>query len=117
MIGFWYGSVLVHKGEMTAGKVITVFWSTLMAVQSFQGILPHILTLAKAQAAAIILKSVIETVNRRKRFDRTTGVLSPDFCDGDIEVRDVSVLWLKFSAPSHSLRSRSHSLRALIILC
>lgn len=87
-----------------------------MAVQSFQGILPHVLTLAKAQAAAIILKSVIETVNRGKRFTRTSGVLSPDFCHGDIEVRDVSLLWLEPSAPSHSLRSRSHTLRALIIL-
>ena len=61
-----------------------------MAIQAFQGVLPHILVLAKAQAAAVSLRSVIETVNRGRKFNHRLGLLSPQFCDGDIEVRKVS---------------------------
>ena len=62
-----------------------------MAVQAFQGILPQILVLAKAQAAASSLRTVLETVHRGKRFRRRAGLLSPQFCDGEIEVEDVSI--------------------------
>ncbi len=60
-----------------------------MAVQAFQGLLPQVLVLAKAQVAAVSLRSIIETVNRGRKFDRRNGLLSPHFCDGDIEIRDV----------------------------
>ena len=62
-----------------------------MAVQAFQGILPHILVLATAQAAAVALKTIIETVNRGKRFTLQVGLRSPDFCDGYIQLKDVRV--------------------------
>jgi hypothetical protein len=72
-----------------------------MAVQAFQGILPHLLVLAKAQAAAQALRTIIETVNLGTRSNQRIGHLSPEFCDGDIEVRDVSALKEKQSAFSH----------------
>ena len=65
-----------------------------MAVQAFQGILPQMLILAKAQAAASSLRTVLETVRRGRRFSRKAGLLSPHCCDGDIVVRDVSIVGL-----------------------
>jgi ATP-binding cassette, subfamily B (MDR/TAP), member 1 len=89
-LGFYYGSVLVHEGSITPGKVITIFWTVMMAVESFQGILPQILVVAKAQAAAAALCNVLNTVSSGTRFTRQMGLMSPEFCEGDIEVRDVS---------------------------
>jgi hypothetical protein len=62
-----------------------------MAVESFQGILPQILVVAKAQAAAAALRGVLNTVSSGTRFSRQIGLMSPEFCEGDIEVRDVSL--------------------------
>jgi hypothetical protein len=62
-----------------------------MAVESFQGILPQILVVAKAQAAAAALRGVFNIVSSGTRFSRQIGQMSPEFCEGDIEVRDVSL--------------------------
>ena len=87
-----------------------------MAVQAFQGLLPQILVLAKARAAALSLRTVIETVNRGRKFDRKIGLLSPQFCDGDIEVRDVSVVTSFYTCGLIHGRYLSHILHAQIIL-
>ena len=97
--GFWYGGTLVHQGSTTPGKVITTFWAAMMAVQAFQDLLPHVIVLAKGQAAAIALRGVLDTVKRGRRFVKKVDGLSPQFCEGDIEVRDVSFAYP--SRPEH----------------
>lgn len=90
--GFWYGGTLVHHGRTTPGKVITTFWACLMAVQAFQDLLPYFMVLEKGRAAAISLRSLLDTVKRGAKFVRKTDGLYPQFCEGDIEVRDVSAI-------------------------
>ncbi|KAL8714616.1 MAG: hypothetical protein Q9220_001564 [cf. Caloplaca sp. 1 TL-2023] len=87
--GFWYGSHLVIQGKKNAGDVLTAFWSCLMAVQAIEQILPQMIVLEKGRAAGATLKAILSQIEKRKRVIMT-GRLIPDFCEGDIQVRNVS---------------------------
>lgn len=88
--GFWYGSYLVRKGESSTGAVITAFWSALMATRAWEDALPHLNVLEKGRAAAIALKAILDTVKNGREIANTTTGITPKFCEGDIEIRQVS---------------------------
>ncbi|KAL8938824.1 MAG: hypothetical protein Q9216_003684 [Gyalolechia sp. 2 TL-2023] len=87
--GFWYGSHLVIKGKKDPGQILTAFWSCLMALQAVEQILPQMIVLEKGRAAGATLAAILTQMVRRRRVIMT-GSLKPMFCEGDIEVRDVS---------------------------
>ena len=87
--GFWYGSYLVRKGDATTGAVVITFWSCLMATKAWEDILPHINVLGKGQAAGTALKAVLAKVERGGKIVEQSHGLTPRFCEGDIEVRQV----------------------------
>ena len=88
--GFWYGSHLVRKGESSTGTVIITFWSALTAMRAWEDALPYLNVLEEGRAAAIALKGILDKVaNGRKVAKMAVGV-TPKFCEGDIEVRNVS---------------------------
>ena len=97
--GFYYGGHLVHSGEATPGKVVTTFWSALMATKAFEDILPHIIVLEKGRGAAIALRVVLSRVGKGIRISEGLGGFNPKFVDGDIEVRNVSFAYP--SRPTH----------------
>jgi ATP-binding cassette subfamily B (MDR/TAP) protein 1 len=97
--GFYYGGHLVHSGNSTPGKVVTTFWSALMATKAFEDILPHIIVLEKGRAAAIALRAILSRVGRGTRTTEGLGGFNPKFVDGDIEVRNVSFAYP--SRPTH----------------
>lgn len=107
-LGFWYGSKLVHDGDSTAGKTITTIWATFMSVQAFQNLVPHITFLAKGHAAAMALRELVDTVNRGRRSRRRIDGVSPETCDGGIEVCHVRETWGILLYPL--MASRSHLL-------
>lgn len=88
--GFWYGSSLVGSGKTSSGDVLTTFWACLMATQSIEQILPQMIVFEKGRAAAVSLKGVLEQLSRRRQAAEPMGTRTPMFCDGDIEVRNVS---------------------------
>ena len=88
--GFYFGGHLVHTGGSTPGKVVTTFWSALMAMKAFEDILPHVIVLETGCGAATALRTVISQVGKGKRVPQVLGGLVPKFVDGDIEVRNVS---------------------------
>ena len=90
--GFWYGSYLVRKGDATTGAVVTTFWSCLMATKAWEDILPHINVLGKGQAAGIALKAILIKVEKGEKFAKESSDLTPEFCEGDIEVRQVRLI-------------------------
>ncbi|KAL9611484.1 MAG: hypothetical protein Q9167_003882 [Letrouitia subvulpina] len=92
--GFWYGSHLVQTGKKNAGEVLTAFWACLMATQAFEQILPQMIVLEKGRAAGATLKAILFQMESKRRVIMQ-GHLTPSFCEGDIEVRNVS-----FSYPS-----------------
>lgn len=89
--GFWYGSHLVATGAKDPGQVLTTFWACLMATQAIEQILPQMIVLEKGRAAGATLKVLLAQLEKECKdveiIDRTT----PDYCDGDIEVRNVSL--------------------------
>lgn len=87
--GFWYGSHLVIQGKKDPGQVLTAFWSCLMALQAVEQILPQMIVLEKGRAAGATLAAILTQMGRRRQAVMT-GNLKPRFCEGDIEVRNVS---------------------------
>ena len=91
--GFWYGSHLVNTGKLSTGKVLTAFWACLMATKAAEDILPFLIVLEKGRAAGAGLKAILMQVGKGKAVDRNHSTLKePEFCEGDIEMRDVSSL-------------------------
>lgn len=87
--GFWYGSHIVIQGKREPGQVLTAFWSCLMALQAVEQILPQMIVLEKGRAAGATLAAILTQMGRRRQVIMT-GSLAPQFCEGDIEVRNVS---------------------------
>ncbi|KAL8773245.1 MAG: hypothetical protein Q9209_001923 [Squamulea sp. 1 TL-2023] len=87
--GFWYGSHIVITGKKQPGQVLTAFWSCLSALQAVEQILPQVLVLEKGRAAGATLQAILTQMGKRHRVIMT-GHLTPEFCEGDIEVRNVS---------------------------
>lgn len=94
--GFWYGSHLVIKGKKDPGQVLTAFWSCLMALQAVEQILPQMIVLEKGRAAGATLAAILTQMGRRRRVIKA-GSLKPRFCEGDIEVRNVSQISTNFT--------------------
>jgi ATP-binding cassette, subfamily B (MDR/TAP), member 1 len=89
--GFWYGGYLVRTNKASAGDVLTTFWACLMATKAIEDILPHMLVLERGRAAGAAMTAILDQVSRGTKIDDTAPRSAPRFCDGDIEVRKVSM--------------------------
>ena len=88
--GFWYGAHLVNTGRKSPGDILTAFWACLMATQTVEQILPQLLVLEKGKSAAATLLTTLDRMKRGRRATKMTGGNIPEFCEGDIDVKDVS---------------------------
>lgn len=88
--GFWYGSTLVGHST-TSGQVVTTFWAALMATQAIEQLLPQMIVLEKGRAAGATLKAIIFRMERGRRITEMVGNQVPTLCNGDIDIRGVSV--------------------------
>lgn len=88
--GFWYGTHLVNTGKKNAGDVLTAFWSCLMATQTIEQILPQMLVLEKGRAAGATLQAILKQMKNGREAVTIAGGKTPDYCDGDIVVKNVS---------------------------
>lgn len=88
--GFWYGSHLISTGKKNPGQVLTAFWACLMATQTVEQILPQMLVLEKGRASAATLQAMLTQMESGRKIARMTGRTAPKYCEGDIEVRNVS---------------------------
>ncbi|CAI8057874.1 ATP-dependent translocase ABCB1 [Geodia barretti] len=86
-LGFWYGSQLILDCELSAGDVVTVFFSVVLGSFSLGNALPEIQTFAVAFGAA---SAVFEVIDKESKIDTLAGDgETPDDLSGDIEFRDV----------------------------
>ena len=92
--GFWYGGSQVHTGRTTTGKVITTFWSCIIAAKSLEIILPQGIILQKGRAAAVALEAVLGKVLKGKTESVNVNGVAPHFCEGKIEFRSVRLISL-----------------------
>ncbi|KAF3387677.1 Alpha-factor-transporting ATPase [Penicillium rolfsii] len=93
--GFWYGSFLARTGKITSGEVLRTFWACLTAAQSIEQVLPQMIVLEKGKVASALLKSIMSQIGQNRIVSEIKGFLYPDYCEGNIEVNNVS-----FSYPS-----------------
>lgn len=89
--GFWYGSSLASSGELSAGEVLRAFWLCLTAAQSIELGLPQAIVLEKGKVAAAALKKVLVDEMTGRVAGTMNGAVYPRYCEGDIEVKDVSL--------------------------
>lgn len=95
--GFWYGGILVARGSIAPGDVLTAFWACLQATQAIEDLIPQLIVLEKGRTAAAALKHVLKEAchscvrpaSSMKPAPNGTN-LSPKFCEGDIKLTDVS---------------------------
>ena len=88
--GFWYGSHLVNVGQKTPAEILTCFWACLMATQTAEQILSQIVLLERGRAAATALEAAVSNVEFDERNSKLIGRAAPLYCEGHIELRDVS---------------------------
>ena len=89
--GFYYGSHLVEIGDRTPGQIVTAFWACLTATQTMEQLLPQMIVLEKGRVAAATLLAVLNKVEQGRKVARMIGKKAPRYCDGDIEIRRVSI--------------------------
>ncbi|OJJ71152.1 hypothetical protein ASPBRDRAFT_676107 [Aspergillus brasiliensis CBS 101740] len=97
--GFWYGSSLATSGVLSAGEVLRTFWACLAAAQSMEFLMPQIVVLAKGKDAALSLIHALNSESEDTIRGEGRGSVYPKFCEGDIEVSNVS-----FAYPSQPKR-------------
>ncbi|KKK19290.1 hypothetical protein AOCH_000601 [Aspergillus ochraceoroseus] len=88
--GFWYGSTLVHSGNLLAGNVLRTFWACSTAAQSVEALLPQVIVLQKGKVAASALQKILDDRTDDAPTREMQGALYPSHCEGDIEVTNLS---------------------------
>ncbi|KAF2486640.1 P-loop containing nucleoside triphosphate hydrolase protein [Neohortaea acidophila] len=93
--GFYYGGILIARGETSTADVITTFMSAINAFQAINSVLPQLIVLEKGRNAGSMLRAVMADMQYEYENRRVEGNLVPASCRGDIEVKN-----LTFSYPS-----------------
>ncbi|GES62378.1 ABC a-pheromone efflux pump AtrD [Aspergillus terreus] len=88
--GFWYGSALARSGRLSSGEVLRTFWACLSAAQSIELVLPQVILLVKGKLAASSLSNILTLDPENKATGEMKGVAYPRYCEGDIEVSNLS---------------------------
>lgn len=87
--GFYYGGVLVRKGEETSGNVITTFMAALGAFGAISGILPLMIVLEKGRTAGATLRAVMTQIERGPTISAVRSSATLESCRGDIALKNV----------------------------
>ncbi|KAK0860271.1 ATP-dependent permease [Friedmanniomyces endolithicus] len=93
--GFFYGGVLIRNGEADVARIITAFLAAIGGFQALQMILPQVINLEKGRTAGATLRAVMAEVQRGGTVRKTSGLLHPSTCVGNIDVKN-----LTFAYPS-----------------
>ena len=72
-----------------------------MATQTIEQILPQVIVLEKGRAAATYLKALVLKIEKKQKVIETTGFKTPRFCNGDIQVNNVSMYTSDRFPPSY----------------
>ncbi|KAG2420905.1 hypothetical protein HFD88_000519 [Aspergillus terreus] len=88
--GFWYGSTLARSHQLSSGEVLRTFWACLSAAQSIELVLPQVILLEKGKLAASSLSNILTLDPEDKATGEMKGVAYPRYCEGDIEVSNLS---------------------------
>jgi len=91
VLGFYYGGVLVRKGEVNTGDVVTCFVAALGAFQAIASILPQMIVLEKGRTAGATLRAVMTQIEGGSTVPGKRGDSKLDVCEGNIKLKNVSI--------------------------
>lgn len=92
-LAFWYGNELITSGKMTAGEILSVFFSIIIGAMSLGQAAPAVTAFTTGIGAAAKIYAVIE---RNPKIDNLSDEgLKPDTARGEVEFKNV-----KFAYPS-----------------
>nr|XP_006812790.1 PREDICTED: multidrug resistance protein 1-like [Saccoglossus kowalevskii] len=87
-LAFWYGPLLVSRGEMSGGEVLTVFFCVMIGSMSLGNAGPNLQFVASAKGAAATL---IKIIDNEPSIDASShDGIQLDNLSGHIEFRNVS---------------------------
>ncbi|CAB4481222.1 uncharacterized protein OCT59_003157 [Rhizophagus irregularis] len=89
-LAFWFGSILVVRGEQTGGEVLNVFFAIIMGAFSIGNAAPHFSSVANALGAAKNLFSVIERVPIIDSSLNTGKKINKSEFKGHIEFKNIN---------------------------
>jgi len=105
-LAFWYGNTLVGNGEMTPGRVITVFFSVVIGAMGIGQAAPAIQAIGEARGAAPKVFAIIASQSAIDNFSTEGEILKDDEVEGNIEFRNV-----QFAYPTRSEDLVLHNLQ------
>ncbi|MDI1490958.1 MAG: ATP-dependent permease [Ramalina farinacea] len=103
--GFWFGIHLVSARQKSPGDIVAGFMAALIAAQSIHELLPQIIVLEKGRTAGATLRNMKNEIIHVSFGGSFHGTQRPLFCQGHIELQDVS-----FAYPSRSHQSALDSI-------
>ncbi|GET00767.1 multidrug resistance protein 1 [Rhizophagus clarus] len=89
-LAFWFGSILVVRGEQTGGEVLNVFFAIIMSAFSIGNASPHFSSVANALGAAKKLFAVIERVPAIDSSSNTGKKINKSEFKGHIEFKNIN---------------------------
>ncbi len=92
VVGFWYGLVLVDDG-ISAGSILTTFYSTLACFQGIEALMPHWLVIVKGMSAGAFLTALTTSSDGLKKTRRMGCTVRPTCCFGNIKLSNVGGLF------------------------
>ncbi|OAR00288.1 hypothetical protein LLEC1_07456, partial [Akanthomyces lecanii] len=87
VIAFWYGLVLVERGERP-GNILTTFYAVLATLQGIESLLPNWLVFEKGMSAGQVLQALQVEVTDAAEDD--TSTLRPGYFVGAIDLKEVN---------------------------
>jgi ATP-binding cassette subfamily B (MDR/TAP) protein 1 len=88
--GFWFGSVLLSKQQISSGQLIAAFWAAILGIQSLINMMPHLILLEKGRAAGHRLRIIMRRSVTDTQDDETAEPPMPGQFAGDISFENVS---------------------------
>jgi ATP-binding cassette, subfamily B (MDR/TAP), member 1 len=82
--GFWYGNVLLSKGDITPSEILTAFWGALLAIQFLIQIAPFLVLLEKGKSAGQKLRAAVYQLEASDGELHVKHLPKPNRCVGDI---------------------------------
>ncbi|KAK9448358.1 P-loop containing nucleoside triphosphate hydrolase protein [Limtongia smithiae] len=96
MGAFWYGGTLVRTGHISAGSVLTVYWTANVVMHSVSNFGPKVMAIEKAQVAMESVRAIIDS-GKRANEEHKQHKSSSNLFEGQIRFSHVN-----FAYPSRS---------------
>jgi len=88
--GFWFGSVLLDKGQISSGQIVAAFWAAILGIQALINMMPHMFLLEKGRAAGHRLRMIMKRHESDTQEDENAEPQMPEKFAGDIKFENVS---------------------------